>query len=83
MKEIYLIEIDGRVNREGYDNLEDAQKYMEYKAKKMNTYKSLEPVIGTTGADYFVDTGKRGFNDPFKEKRIRILFISIKKGKRC
>lgn len=82
MKEVYLIEIDGKVSQEGYDNLEDAQKYMKYKAKLMNTYKSLEPQIGITGATYFEDTGNRGFNDPFKEKTIRILFIRIKKGEK-
>lgn len=81
MKEIYLIEIDGKVSQEGYDNLEDAQKYMKNKAKVMNTYESLEPQIGLTGATYFVDIGKRGFNDPFKEKIIRILFVNIKESK--
>ena len=80
MKEVYLIEIDGKVSQEGYDNLEDAQKYMKYKAEVMNTYKFLKPQIGITSATYFVDTGNRGFNDPFKERIIRILFIRIKKG---
>ena len=79
-QEVYLIEVDGKISQEGYDKLEDAQKYMAYKAKVMNTYDKLEPQIGLTGATYFRDTGNRGFNDPFKEGIIRILFIRIKKG---
>lgn len=82
MKEVYLIEIDGKINDEGYDNLEDAQNYMKYKAKLMNTYEKLKPEIGPTKALYFEDTHKRGFNDPFKERYIKILFVKIKKGEK-
>lgn len=82
MREVYLIEIDGKVSQEGYDNLEKAQAYMKAKAKQMNTYEKLEPQIEPTRATYFVDTGLRGFNDPFKERTIRILFINIKEGEK-
>lgn len=82
MKEVYLIEIDGKVSQEGYESLEDAKEFMKHKAKIMNTYTKLKPQIGMTKATYFVDTGLKGFNDPFKEKEIKILFIGIKEGKK-
>ena len=78
MKEVYLIEIDGKVSQEGYANLEDARRYMKERAKIMNTCETIEPKFNreNTKVEYFYRS--RVCPGDIKEGYIKITPVGVK-----
>ena len=76
-KEIYIVEVDGKISTLGYSNLKDAQAFMKQRAKQMNTFQGKDPDIGLAGATYYY-VPRNDINDPFKEGYIKILFVQVK-----
>ena len=76
MKYTYAIMMDDKLDSRAFANYKNARDYMERKAKQMNTYDRLDPIIEDYSAEYFYKP-KHDLNDPFKSGFIRIMPLNV------